>query len=59
MTTDSTSNDEMATADDFEAALGRAILTAHRNDIDPRGSWEYRSDEGNPDMEVMIVELAE
>jgi hypothetical protein len=49
----------MATADDFEAALGRAILTARRNDIDPRGSWEYRTDEESPDMEVMIVELAE
>lgn len=59
MTTDSTSDDEMATADEFKAALGRVILTAHRNDIDPRGSWEYRTDEENPDMEVMIVELAE
>lgn len=58
MTTDSTSDDEISSADDFEAALGQVILAALQNDIDPRGTWEYRTDEGAPDVEVMVVELA-
>lgn len=58
MTTDSTADDEIASAADFEAALGQVILTALQNDIDLRGSWEYRTDGGTPDVEVMVVELA-
>jgi len=59
MTTDSTPDDELSTTTDFEAALGRVILAARRNDIDPRGAWEYRSDGPGPDVEVVVVELAE
>lgn len=58
MTTDSTSDDEISSADDFEAALGEVILAALQNDIDLRGTWEYRTDGETPDLEVMVVELA-
>lgn len=58
MTTDSPSNDEITTTEDFEAALGQIILAALQNDINPQGAWEYRTEEETPDMEVMVVELA-
>ncbi|GAB7013237.1 hypothetical protein [Halolamina salina] len=57
MTTDSTSNEEITTTEDFEAALGRVILAGLENDIDLQGAWEYRTDGEMPDMEVMVVEL--
>ncbi|WP_423750702.1 hypothetical protein [Salinirarus marinus] len=59
MTTDFTSDDEMSSTEDFEAALGRVILTALQNNVDPRGTWEYRTDGTSSDMEVMVVELAD
>jgi hypothetical protein len=59
MTTDPTSDDEIASTKEFEAALGRVILAALENDVDPRGTWEYRTDGTGSDMEVMVVELAD
>lgn len=58
MTTDFTSNDEISSSDDFEAALGQVVLAARQNDIDLRGAWEYRTDTETSDVEVVIVELA-
>jgi hypothetical protein len=59
MTSDFTPDDEIASTKEFEAALGRVILAALENDIDPRGTWEYRTDGMGSDMEVMVVELAD
>ncbi|WP_198945717.1 hypothetical protein [Halorubrum sp. SD612] len=58
MTTDS-SDDEISSKKEFEAALGRVLLAALENDVDPRGTWEYRTDGTGSDMEVMVVELAD
>ena len=58
MTNDSPSDDEISSADDFEAALGQIVLAALQNDVDLRGTWEYRTDEETPDVEIMVVELA-
>lgn len=59
MTTDFTSDDEISSTEDFDAALGRVILGALQSDIDPRGTWEYRTDGPASDVEVMVVELAD
>lgn len=59
MTSDNTPNDEPSSAEEFEAALGRAILAALENGVDPRGSWEYRPDDASTDMEITVVELAD
>lgn len=59
MTSDSTADDEISSTDEFEAALGRVVLGALENGVDPRGTWEYRTDGTNSDVEVMIVELAD
>ncbi|SDF19343.1 hypothetical protein SAMN04488067_102281 [Halorubrum xinjiangense] len=59
MTTDPTTNDEITSTKEFEAALSRVILAALENDVDPRGTWEYRADGVGSDMEVMVVELAD
>lgn len=59
MTTDFISDDEMSSTADFEAALSQVILTALKNDIDPWGTWEYRTDGPSADTEVMVVRLAE
>lgn len=58
MTTDFTADDEMTSTEDFEAALGRVIRAALQADVDPRGTWEYRTDEPTSDVEVMVVELS-
>ena len=57
--TDATADDEIASAKEFEAALGRVILAALESDVDPRGTWEYRTDGTGSDMEIMVVELAD
>lgn len=59
MTTDNTSDDEISSRTEFEAALGRVISAALENDVDPRGTWEYRTDGTGSDMEVMVIELAD
>lgn len=57
MTTDSNSADEIESAEDFEDALHGLLVTALESGVDPRGSWEYRSDGLPSDWEVMILEL--
>lgn len=59
MTTDSTPDDEVSSTEEFEVALGRVIRAALENDVNPRGTWEYRSDRADADVEVMVVELAD
>lgn len=59
MTNEFTADEEISSTAEFESALGRLLLVARRNDVDPRGSWEYRSDGPESDVEVVVVELAE
>ncbi|WP_434521475.1 hypothetical protein [Halorubrum sp. AS12] len=59
MTADFTSDDEISSTEEFETALGRVILAALENGVDPRGTWEYRANGTNSDVEVMVVELAD
>lgn len=59
MTSEFSPSDEMSSVEDFEAALGRLVLAATKNGIDPEGTWEYRTNGSSPDVEVMVVELAE
>lgn len=49
--------DEVATPDEFEAALGDLVAAATRNGIDPRGSWVYAGDDAHHRWEVMVHEL--
>lgn len=58
MTADS-APDEVASATEFEAALGRLLAAALENDVDPRGGWECRTDGSCPDVEVVVVELSD
>lgn len=52
-------NELITTVDEFEMAFGKLLKSATCNDIDPRGSWVFRSDdETDPDWEAEIVELA-
>jgi hypothetical protein len=48
---------EVTTDEAFEAALGRLLLLATQNGIDPLGSWVYRSDQTTTDLEVVVYEL--
>ncbi|ACV12434.1 hypothetical protein Huta_2267 [Halorhabdus utahensis DSM 12940] len=50
-------DDELTNSEDFERTLGRVLLSALAGDVDPRGSWVYRTDGAGPDLEVMVVEL--
>ncbi len=59
MTTDDTADDELSSTAEFEIALGRVIRTALENGVDPRGTWEYRNNGTDADVEVMVVELAD
>lgn len=57
MTASTPDDDEIVSIDDFEAALGRLIVTAIESDVDPSGSWVYRTKDEPTDVEVMILEL--
>lgn len=57
MTRDTSIEDTIATADEFEAILGELLTAATKNGFDPEGSWVYRSDGADRDWEVMVVEL--
>lgn len=48
---------EIANVEDFKAAVGSAVLAALQSDIDPYGSWVYRTDDEAGDVEVMVFEL--
>lgn len=51
------SDDEIASAGDFESAIGDLLDAALRNEVDVRGSWVCEPDDGPGDWEVMIHEL--
>jgi len=57
MTSDPAFDGAIESSADFEAALHTLLVAALENDIDPRGSWEYRSDGLPSDWEVMVAEL--
>ncbi|MFC7044624.1 hypothetical protein ACFQH6_03615 [Halobacteriaceae archaeon GCM10025711] len=40
----------------FDAALGRLLRTAYRNDVTVRGAWDCRTDAADlPDWDVQIT----
>lgn len=41
----------------FDAVLGKLIVAALENGVNPRGSWVYRNSGLTPDLEVVMVEL--
>ncbi len=57
MTSDPVFDGAIESSADFEAALCTLLVAALENDIDPRGSWDYRGDELPSDWEVMVAEL--
>jgi hypothetical protein len=57
MVTDPPFDDEITSPDDFRVALRTLLFVALKNDIDPRGAWEYRTDGAVSDWEVMMVRL--
>jgi len=59
MITDDSSEDEISSTEEFEVALGRVLCDALENGVDPRGTWEYRTEGTDSDMEVLVVELAD
>lgn len=59
MTAHSADDEEIVSAEDFEAALGGLVLTALESDINPHGSWVYHTNDGETDVEVMVFELDE
>lgn len=50
---------EITESCEFNAALCRLLASASENDVDPRGSWVYRSSEADSDFEVIVYELKE
>ncbi|QGN05973.1 hypothetical protein Hrd1104_00810 [Halorhabdus sp. CBA1104] len=50
-------DDELSDIEDFEQVLGQMLRTALEGDVDPRGSWVYRTGDGGPDFEVLVHEL--
>lgn len=48
---------EIMTPDEFDTALEDLLLTALDNDIDIWGTWEYRTNGPDVDLETMILEL--
>lgn len=56
MTNDQPSDDDVATEEEFERALGGLLSTARANGVDPIGGYVHQSDDG-PDLEVVIVRL--
>ena len=57
MTSDPTFDGEIESPADFEVALHALLVAALENDINPGGSWEYRSDTLPSDWEVIVTEL--
>lgn len=55
--TDHTITEAVSSSAEFEAALGRLIVSADENGIDPAGSWVCRSDGSDTDWEAVVVEL--
>jgi hypothetical protein len=59
MTSDFTFDGEIESTEEFETALEELLLVALQNDVDPGGSWVYRTDGVGQDLEVMVFELLE
>ncbi|QSG14163.1 hypothetical protein [Halapricum desulfuricans] len=57
MTSNPVFDGDIESSADFEAALHALLVAALENGVDPRGSWEYRSDGPSSDWEVMVAEL--
>lgn len=49
---------DITTEAEFETALQTLLLAALENGLDLRGAWEYRNDDADPDLEVLVTELA-
>lgn len=55
---DDPETDTITTRDELEVAFEALLTEAERNDIDPRGSWVYESEDGTlTNWEVEIYEL--
>lgn len=59
MTSELPFEDEITSSEQFEAALETLLRAALENDVDPKGAWEYRSNDGAADWEVMVYEIQE
>lgn len=51
------SNQAITTADEFNEALSDPVRTAYDNGVDVEGGWECRGSDGDPDWDVVIVEI--
>lgn len=49
---------DIMTAAEFDSALRTLLLAALANGLDPRGAWEVRNGGPEPDLEVIVTELA-
>lgn len=48
----------VTTDEEFNDALNGLIQSAHANDVDVEGGWECRTRSGNPDWDVVILEVS-
>lgn len=49
---------DISTEAEFESALEALILVAFVEGLDPFGTWVYRNDGDDPDLEVLVSELS-
>lgn len=49
--------DDVTTPEDFETHLAALVEAAVANGVDPRGAWEFRARNAEPDFDIEIVEL--
>lgn len=49
----------VTTEEEFDAALSGLVRSANANDVDIEGGWEYRTADGEPDWDVVILEVRE
>lgn len=49
---------DITTEAEFNSALQLLLLSALNNGLDPQGAWEYRNGQNQPDLEVLVTELA-
>lgn len=49
--------DDVRSTEEFETYLTALIEASISNGVDPRGAWEFRPSDGQPDFEIEIVEL--
>lgn len=51
------SDETITTADEFNESLNDLMRTACENGVDVEGGWECRNRTGNPDWDVVILEM--